>query len=267
MSRRAALLLPVVCGCFSAFYDGRTSANGPEVLWESDWRTGEVRDGNKWTNSSGALAVVDAGPLGYPALRVPGDSASLLELTGLEPLAADSYLRFYLMNEEPPVGDHFSSGTQSITSGRSLDVFRSPRGGGTTLILGVGSGYRQDGGEYVTATWTANGALENGVFYRVELQLDFVDPEHVKVHPRVFEPSGELKWDDDDFRQADFGSSAWMGDDAWTLASFYARGGTFQVDPAQLKGLWLGSQNPSGTGPWYFAGFQVTRGGWPGPLK
>jgi hypothetical protein len=89
------------------------------------------------------------------------------------------------------------------------------------------------------------------------------------VHARVYDASGALILSDADFRQEDWGSSSWNGRSDWTLASYYAAGHSFCVDPVPMRNFGLGNNGQGGaldTGlAWYFAGVQLRTDRWPGP--
>ena len=114
--------------------------------------------------------------------------------------------------------------------------------------------------------------FSHGAWYRFEYYVHFVDPTHIQVHPRVYDASGTLLFDDATFLQEDYGASgnlSWAGNDAWTLASFYAAGYSFCVTPLPMTSFGLGNNGQAGaldTGlPWYFAGVQIRTDRWPGP--
>jgi hypothetical protein len=63
--------------------------------------------------------------------------------------------------------------------------------------------------------------------------------------------------------------ASWNGSSNWTLASYYAAGYNFCVNPAWMSSFGLGNNGQQGavdTGlPWYFAGVQIRTDRWPGP--
>ena len=63
---------------------------------------------------------------------------------------------------------------------------------------------------------------------------------------------------------------SWNGRDDWTLASYYAAGNSFCVDPAWVNDFGLGNNGQQGaadTGQyWYFSGVQLRTDTWPGPV-
>src|SRR6476469_6312688 len=84
--------------------------------------------------------------------------------------------------------------------------------------------------------------LSNGQWYRLEYFVHFVDATHVQVHPRVYNAAGTLIMSDAEFQQSDYkAGGTWNGRDDWTLASYYAGGFNFCVDPAWMNDFGLGN--------------------------
>ncbi|MGH2604136.1 MAG: hypothetical protein ACRDJ9_32710, partial [Dehalococcoidia bacterium] len=92
----------------------------------------------------------------------------------------------------------------------------------------------------------------------------------VLVHPRVYNASDSLILSDADFRQLSWGRADWHGRSDWTLASYYAAGHSFCVDPAALTSFGMGNNGQRGavdTGlPWYFAAVEIRTDDWPGSV-
>jgi hypothetical protein len=85
----------------------------------------------------------------------------------------------------------------------------------------------------------------------------------------VYDANGTLILGDADFRQEDWGSATWSGRNDWTLASYYAAGHSFCVDPSAVTSFGLGNNGQAGANDtglaWYFAGVQIRTDRWPGP--
>src|SRR5262245_24821810 len=109
-----------------------------------------------------------------------------------------------------------------------------------------------------------------GQWYRFEYFVHFVDATHIQLHPRVYDMNGNLMFSDGEFKQTDFGGATWNGRNDWSLASYYAAGNSFCVDPDAVNDIGLGNngqQGASNTGQyWYFAGIQVRTDTWPGAM-
>src|SRR2546425_678576 len=105
-----------------------------------------------------------------------------------------------------------------------------------------------------------------------------VDATHIQVHPRVYNAAGALILSDADFLQEDYlAGGTWNGRQDWTLASYYAGGFTFCVDPGvathagghNLTNFGMGNNGNFGAADtglyWYFAAVQIRNDTWPGP--
>ena len=253
------------------------------VVFDSDWSsdTGTSRravtDGGRWkkywefNRGTGVqlLSVVGGfGPGGRNALKVvqrgPTYAAALQQDNVLPPLK-DFYVRYYMRND-----DTSSSGDHVVTPDTwlypNLTYMRkfSSATGWQFVTSYYGCGFI-----YPIGHWRPNLTLSHGVWYRFEYFVHFVDATHMQVRPRVYDASGTQILSEADFRQQDWGSTSWNGRSDWTLASFYAAGHSFCVDPAVLTHLGLGNNGQAGafdTGlAWYFAGVQIRTDWWPGP--
>jgi uncharacterized protein YjdB len=260
-----------------------TVAGPGGVVFESNWTTAvgtgatAVRDGTRWlnywefNNNTGVqlLSVVAGGPPGYAnALKVlqRGSSyAANLQNDNVLPPSTDFYLRFYMRNDDnSSPGDHIVT---VDTWGYSNLTFIRKYGGASSwryVSSLYGCGYN-----YPIGHWGPTVAMNNGVWYRFEYFVHFVDPTHVQVHTRVYDANGTQIMGDADIKQSDFGGASWNGRSDWTWASYYAAGYSFCVDPALMRNFSLGNNGQAGasdTGlPWYFAGYQIRTDRWPGP--
>jgi hypothetical protein len=180
--------------------------------------------------------------------------------------SADFYVRFYMRND-----DTSSAGDHAVEPGlfaRSWDnlIYIRKRGGASgwqTVVGTLNAGYPMN-------YWGPSATLTRGAWYRFEFHVRYVDATHIQVHPRVYDATGTLLWSDGDFRQADYGATTpWNGSDTWTLASYYAAGYSFPVDPTQLENFALGNNGQAGASDtglaWYFAGIEIRTDWWPGP--
>ena len=261
------------------------------VVFESDWSsdTGRSRravtDGGRWKNywewnhdPAGAqlLSVVSGasinGPGGRNALKVlqrgPTYAANVQQDNVLPP-STDFYVRFYMRNDDiSPNGDHIVT---VDTWGYSNLTFMRKTSSSTAwqfVISMYGCGFT-----YPIGHWgPTNATLSHGVWYRFEYYVHFVDPTHIQVHPRVYDATGTQIFGDAEFRQEDYGASgnlSFHGRDNWTLASFYAAGYGFCVDPTMLTRFGMGNNGQAGAADtglaWYFAGVQIRTDWWPGP--
>ena len=126
------------------------------------------------------------------------------------------------------------------------------------------------GYNYPIGHWGPASRLQNGAWYRFEYFVHYVDATHIQVHPRVYDASGALIMADAEFRQSDFGGASWNGRSDWTLASYYAAGHSFCVNPQFMNDFGLGNNGQQGAqdtgGFWYFSGFEIRTDGWPGAM-
>jgi uncharacterized protein YjdB len=251
------------------------------VVFESDWSTATgtarsaVTDGGRWMNywefNGGApvqlMSVVSGGPGGRNALKVVqrGTYAANVQQDNVLPPSTDFYVRFYMRNDDTsPAGDHIA--TVDTWKYANLTFIRKYSGstGWRFVSSFFGCGYT-----YPIGHWGPNVLLSPGAWYRFEYYIHFVDATHIQVHPRVYDASGALILSEADFRQDDSGVESWNGRSDWTLASYYAAGYSFCVNPAPMTSFGLGNNGQQGaadTGlPWYFAGVQIRTDRWPGP--
>ena len=256
------------------------------VVFESDWSTGigtafdVVTDAGRWQHywefnggSSVQLLSVVSGasvnaPGGRNALKVVqrGSSyAANVQQDNILPPSTDYYVRYYMRND-----DNSSSGDHIVTVDtyqyQNLTFMRKYGGGSSWRFVTslYGCGYT-----YPIGHWGPSVSLSNGVWYRFEYFVHFVDATHVQVHMRVYDAAGTQILGDGDVRQSDYGTQVWNGRNDWTFASYYAAGYSFCVNPAPMTNFGLGNNGQQGaadTGlPWYFAGVQIRTDRWPGP--
>ena len=252
------------------------------VVFESDWSTATgtsqsaVRDGTRWgnywefNNGTGAqlMSVVTGGPGGRNALKVlqrGQNLAAAVQQDGLPILSTDYYVRFYMRNDDTsPSGDH--AVTPDIYTYANLTYIRKMSGSsGWQFVMSLYGCEAQYPFIHLGPAIT----LAHGVWYRFEYFVHFVDATHVQVHPRVYDANGTQILGDADFQQQDWGSATWNGRSDWTLASLYAAGYHFCVNPVSLQSFAMGNNGQAGsvdTGlPWYYAGLQIRTDRWPGP--
>jgi len=264
-------------GCL-AYSDTRD----PGVVFESDWSTDTgtsrraVTDGGRWKNywefNNGApvqlMSVVTGGPGGRNALKVVQRGERLaadVQQNKVVPPSTDFYVRFYMRNDDTSASsDHIV--VSGIDEYWNLTFMRKSSGtNGWTFVISL---YGCDS-DYPLQHLGPDVTLSRGVWYRFEYSVDFVDPTHVQVHPRVYDASGTLILKDADFRQSGYGSALWQGRSDWTLASLYGAGHRFCVKPGPMTSFGMGNNGQKGaidTGlPWYFAGVQIRTDWWPGP--
>jgi hypothetical protein len=208
------------------------------------------------------------GPGGRNALKVVqrGTSyAANVQQDNVLPPSTDFYIRYYMRNDDnSSSGDHIVTvdtyGYQNLTFMRKYGGASSWRF--VTSLYGCGY-------TYPIGHWGPSLALSNGVWYRFEYFVHFVDATHVQVHPRVYDAAGTQILGDGDFRQSDYGTQVWNGRNDWTFASYYAAGYSFCVVPLPMTKFGMGNNGQTGaadTGlPWYFAGVQIRTDRWPGP--
>jgi hypothetical protein len=248
--------------------------------WSSNTGTSAsaVTDGGKWpdyyefNNGSNVqlMSVVSgAGPNGLNALRVEqrgSTYAANLQVNDVVAQSRDYYVRYYMKNDDTSgAGDHIV--TADLYEYANLTFMRKyGSSSGWTFVTSLyGCGFT-----YPIGHWGPGPKLANGQWYRFEYFVDFIDNTHVRVHPRVYNSSGTLLYSDADFRQEDFGGASWNGRSDWTLASYYAAGHSFCVQPSYVNEFSVGNNGQQGAADtrqaWYFAGVEIRTDGWPGAV-
>jgi len=254
------------------------------AVFESNWDTATgntnaaVTDGGKWPNywefnggsSTQLLSVVSGGPNGHNALRVQQRGSSFaanVQADNIVPASTDYYLRFYMKNDDTSgSGDHIV--TVDTWEYANLTFLRkSSSANGWNFVASLyGCGYT-----YPIGHWGPTASLARGTWYRFEYFVDFIDSTHIQLHPRVYDAQGNLLYSDADFKQTDPGGATWNGRNDWSLASFYAAGNSFCVNPSFVNDIGFGNNGQYGAADsgqyWYFAGVQVRTDGWPGAVQ
>jgi hypothetical protein len=278
----AALLSVVACGSGDVTRSADPSSD--LVNFESTWDTATgtskeaVSDGGRWPSywefNNGApvqlMSVVRGGPGGHNALRVQqrgGHFAAFVQIDDVVLQSRDYYVRFYMKNDDTSFsGDHVA--TVDYQNYGNLTFMRKSSGesGWTFVVSMYGCG-----GGWPIGHWGPPGALARDSWYRFEYFIHYVDDNHIQLHPRVYDSSGTLVYQAADFQQASYKRGGiWNGRDDWTLASYYAAGYTFCVEPNWTNDFALGNngQHESvDTGRyWHFAALQIRSDRWPGPV-
>ncbi|MGB2713846.1 MAG: Ig-like domain-containing protein [Vicinamibacterales bacterium] len=262
----------------------RVGGQSTGVVFESSWDTAAgtsssaVTDGGRWPNywefNGGStvqlLSVVSGGINGHNALRVQqrgSTYAANVQVDNFIAQSTDYYIRYYMKND-----DTSSSGDHIVT----VDTYQYPNltfmrkyGNSSNwrfVVSLYGCGYT-----YPIGHWGPSQTLALGQWYRFEYFVDFVDATHVQVHPRVYDSAGTLILSDANFLQSDYrAGGTWNGRDDWTLASYYAAGYNFCVNPTYMNEFGLGNNGQQGAADtgryWYFSGVQIRRDTWPGPI-
>ncbi|HET9360189.1 MAG TPA: Ig-like domain-containing protein, partial [Vicinamibacterales bacterium] len=261
-----------------------TGSGGGSALFSSSWDTAvgtaasAVTDGGRWPNywefngGSGVqlLSVVSGGPNGHNALRVQQRGSSFaanVQVDNIVPPGTDYYVRFYMRNDDTSnSGDHIVTvDTWNYSNLTYLRKYGGPVSYNWVLSM-YGCGYT-----YPIGHWGPAVPLLNGRWYRFEYYIHYTDATHVQVHPRVYDDTGVLILSDANFLQSDFGGAAWNGRSDWTLASYYAAGHSFCVDPGWMRMFGLGNNGQFGAADtglyWYFGGVEIRTDRWPGPVQ
>ncbi len=250
------------------------------VLFESDWSTAlgndpvsALRDGGRWSweadwGGGKIMSVVPGGPGGHNALRVVqrgGSFAAFIGKNNALPASQDFYVRYYMRNDDTsPSGDHVV--VPDYQNYANLTYMRkySSSTGWRFVISMYGCSFIYPISHIGPAV-----ELAHGVWYRIEYYVHFVNPTQIQVHVRVYDEAGVQILGDADFRQEDYGNQVWNGRSDWTLASLYATGFSYCVNPVALTMFAVGNNGNGGavdTGlPWYYANLQIRSDRWPGP--
>jgi hypothetical protein len=262
----------------------RVSSQSGAAVFTSNWdtatgtSTNAVTDGGRWPNywefnngtSVQLLSVVSGGVNGHNALRVQqrgSTFAANLQIDNVLPQSKDYYLRFYMKNDDTSnAGDHIV--TVDTYNYSNLTFMRKYGSASTWNFVAslYGCGYT-----YPIGHWGPASSLVNGQWYRFEYHVDYTTANRVQIHPRVYNAAGQLILSDAHFLQSDVGEASWNGRSDWTLASYYAAGNTFCVNPGWMNDLGLGNNGQQGAGDtgkyWYFSGVEIRTDRWPGALQ
>jgi hypothetical protein len=262
-----------------------TAATGGGVVFQSNWTTAlgqtaaALQDLSApfgawplWQDGGNQiLTVVTGGPAGYAnALRVQqrgGTATGWADVTAtnLLPPSQDFYVRFYMRNDDNQYdGDHIV--VNEIYSWANLTYIRKFA---TATDWRYSNNIYGCGYTYPIGHWFGRLALTNGLWYRFEYWIHYVDATHMQVHQRIYDASGALLMGDADIQQEDYGATLWNGSNTWTLASYYAAGNSFCVDPVKMTNFSMGNNGQQGAADtglfWYYAGVQVRTDHWAGP--
>jgi hypothetical protein len=262
------------------------------MIFDSSWDTAvgpsrtAVTDGGRWphywefNNGTGLqlLSVVPGGPNGHNALRVQQRgtlAAAQLQINDVTPLSTDFYVRYYMMNDDTSSsGDHVvtvdSREYWNLTFTRKYSSASNWR----FVISLYGCGYI-----YPIGHWGPTVRLSHGQWYRFEYYVHYTSANRVRVYPRIYDAAGNLILSDSDFWQENPGGAVWNGRRDWTLASYYAAGFDFCVNPSaetvlgghNMTNFSLGNNGQASAADtglsWYFAGVQLRTDTWPGPVS
>ena len=214
----------------------------------------------------------------------------------------DYYLRYYFMTNDTSgiFEDHGVEPWINAAQAWDLEYINKNEGAsawGLKFYLGANA-TDGHGGTYPWLRWYLRGQqpgpgpsqlLSYNTWYRLEYWVHFTTANHIQVHPRVYDASGTLLYQDADFVREDNGNGyLWCGSTQWSLADWYSRstacnpGGDFQVNgqPASdqaastLQSLVMGNNGSSGrqsgatTKPtrfWYYAAVKICGDTWCGP--
>jgi hypothetical protein len=259
------------------------------VIFQGNWATAlgntvtAVADSSRWNHwrdfgGGQLLSVVAGGPPGYAnALRVqqrgPNYSADVQKDNLATSPSTDYYVRFYMKsNDTSPTGDH--DVVCELYNYHHLTYIRKSSQANAnwtnTTILG-GNATDGHGGVYPIINWFPNYTFLANTWYRFEWFIHYTNSTHIQVTPRVYDASGTLILTASDFRQEDYGNpgATYLGSATWTLASYYAAGYDFQIDPTYTNSISFGNNGQAGatdTGLyWYYGAVQVRTDTWPGP--
>ena len=284
MHRRTLLVVLLSCEALWGRWPARAFAQpSSPIVFESTWDTATgtsadaVTDGGRWpgyweynggTNVQ-LLSVVPNGINGHHALRIEQRGqrfAANLQVDDFLPPSRDYYLRYYMRNDDTSTaGDHVVTvDTRQYANLTFLRKF-SGNSGWTFVTSLYGCGYT-----YPIGHWGPTMRMTRGAWYRFEYFVDYIDATHVQVHPRVYDAAGKLILTDADFRQSDFGSTRWNGRADWTLASYYAAGHSFCVEPGWVNDFGIGNNGQQGASDtelaWYISAVEIRSDRWPGPV-
>jgi hypothetical protein len=200
-----------------------------QVLFFSDWRTrtgntdSAISDGGKWNwMSDGAgqnSSIIDA-PAGFSTHKVlrvltngyrDGWLAPTVTTLGQIPVGSTRNYRWEHAFHEPALNDAGQHPIQDGGSASSSNWYLSTVNGGGNLQAGQ---WALEWGFWGNADWNRAefvlGAregqwtpLQKGAVYRIELQIVRISSSQFRFHSWIHNASGNLLYDDDDFRSRD----------------------------------------------------------------
>lgn len=261
------------------------------AVYRADWSQGgtgtsltAVTDNfrfNQWFNGINdpeVLSVVPAAPLGFTrtenCLRVMmrgNDNGRAIERTQAVPQATTHWGRMYYRHDETQQQIAAHNFSYNFAAPIQI-VFFNPnaRASGTAWGLSV-----YLGNTYPANIWTAhvNASTEMlftlGAWYRYEWMVEWTSATRFRFYPRLYNPSGVLVADADDFWHRDpFPSDPAAGYN--TLTEYYALGNEFGApfDPVLMRNVGLGNEGrtpaPNSLESWYIADFALSTVGWIG---
>lgn len=274
-----------------------TGASG--IVFESDWSYGTgtqdddaliVTDNGRWTGPGGnavinadgrTLDVVSASSVGANTGDLTGYAGNVLRMrmreacygqlkkTDMVPISTSHYIRYYLRSD---AGRRSGHGTGHISGATFADwqilsdIHYGNADAAADLQIGAKLWF-----SYPDGNWYSS-ALSKATWYRVEKHIEYnpSDGEQFKVHYRVYNLSGTLLLDDDDFTND--------GGPTRTLTEAYALHGYSDLgidDPPSAENardFAIGLEDPSDAGGYdpatpayiYVAKLAVSTTGWVG---
>jgi uncharacterized protein YjdB len=296
-----ALITVASLCCGTATTDVRVEPAGDgELLFSSRWDHGVgttqeyFSDGGRWNEShwcwstrEEVLNVVTGAPLNWSrttnVLRVTqlGPTHCGAVQLNPSPLAArqSHWGRMYFRNDETTTGHWHPNTYNAVGSIQHVWWSRYANSEGVRIgmrpnldVAGASLGYPRNG-------WFAGQPgvgivrLPHGTWFRYEWHMEYLDapppaafPDGAvfRFWPRIYNMSGELLYDHNNFFYLDSNGSA-----AQSLAAYYAAGGAFSVGDADLaRRFGLGNEGPGGSNnsgeSWYIADVALSLKGWIG---
>lgn len=252
------------------------------LLFVSDWNSGTgtsltaLTDGGVWNrtycNTIGdVLSVVAGGPVGWSGqgnvLRIQqlGTTCGMLEADDVLPQSTTHWGRFYFRNDETQTF-HNHVVTYHPVGAIQLAIWnRNPSQAGFRTFMRTY--FSPSGGAmpYPRYLWQIDQPLQNGTWYRYEWMMEYVTPTTYRIWPRIYNMSGTLVADANNYFFADAAPNA-----ANSLAAHYNAGNSFGFTDVTLgRDFGLGQEGPAGSsstnGFWYHANVALSLSGWIGP--
>lgn len=186
----------------------------------------------------------------------------MLQVNDVVPASTTHWGRFYIRNDENGnSGDHPTGYNNAHFAGgaiQAVPLARESQGAAGSWRITVGGG-----AAYPYNKWWGP-TLQNGRWYRFEWEMRYLDATRFRFLPRVYDDTGALIADTDDFLQQDYQSPT----RSLNLAQWQAAGNAATVqDPALARHFGIGHEGTSGAvtlGYWYYARFAMSTAGWIG---
>lgn len=263
------------------------------VTFESTWSSALGTANTAWSDNSrwdisacssigSILTVIPGAEVGFTEtanvlrMQMRGESCGTIQRTNAVPTSTSHWGRFYVRNDEHGTRNdhtmaynniHGGQGIQAVPFARYAQNF-NPRNR-ATLVQGEWLASVIIRFPYPYGRWYSP-VLAAGRWYRYEYHFEYQTPTMYRIWPRIYDMSGTLLYDADDFLNEDSRQSL-AGYYDVTGANRFAELGVLNTDQpnaAVADNIGIGNEGPAGNadtrGYWYYAKFALSTSGWLG---